>query len=908
MIDQSIVKFVYLSSGELPSVISDDTLYFDPRNKKIYVGSVAYDRANSTLITFTEDGVTGRYSADVTFADALSLAQAGQFVFGCLNSEVYVLSDMTATQLTLVSNKPSQSGVNTQTLIWTSDAISYQSASTESVPEVTSADDGKILLVANGAPTWADAPDTAAVLYVPITYNGMVYTSTVKYSELQAAIAANKVVIVKYNNSEYHLNAQTGFGPNYDYRFDYLYYGGGSSLQGDYFNIGSGYDDSLLIQHGTDEGKLLPSSTGTDGQVLTASSGVAVWADPVDTVPYEVVMTTRDDVNYLDKTFAQIYQAIQEGQQILLTWAPGGTYAGFEFHLISWTYNASIVFYGTNSSTQAGQTPSGKCYVVVTPSAVNIVDEPKELPSYTSTEANEVLKVNAQGDGLVWAQDESLPSSTSADAGKVLTVDNSGDAIWATPAGPNVFKITVTDLGSSNLASDKTYAQIIDAINAGDIVTGVFDPGGSITPFVLTLKYWNPDYIIFELDLNYVFQYPKNNILPDNYAPDFIRINKTGSVVWQNWRGTIGTSFLYTDASLSYSLACRFDEIYSYVSSSDHGKNLFNVLVVFDGTSVEYYTLQDADDTKVVWNRTVTDAAGQAILESYTLDGTDPSNSTVVKSTEVLSSIVPTPTSADAGKVLTVDNEGDATWQQAPSGVDVFSFTITYSSGQPVCDKTYAEILAAINANKLLDGRWDPTGGVSPTRLQLTSWNPGSIVFLSSVSNTNTYPVDNIFPQMCVPTHFYINVDNSVSQSDANPYYGISFLYTDSSLNYQIDRDLTNVTWPLRDYGKNIFNVLAIFEANEYNYYTLQEVTASKAVWSRLTTNSSGQTVVERWTLEDVPQGNKTVVKSTEILSSTIPTPTAAEAGKFLAVDANGNWIFASGGGSSLTPAEDVQF
>ena len=69
-----------------------------------------------------------------------------------------------------------------------------------------------------------------------------------------------------------------------------------------------------------------------------------------------------------------------------------------------------------------------------------------------------------------------VPSSSSSDAGKTLTVNSSGIPAWADASpsgssGADVFLVTFTQVqGSNSFAVDKTYAEIVAALEAGKLV------------------------------------------------------------------------------------------------------------------------------------------------------------------------------------------------------------------------------------------------------------------------------------------------------------------------------------------------------------------------------------------------------------------------------------------------------
>ena len=807
MIDRSVVNFVYLGTGETPSEIRDDTLYFDPRQKKIYLGSVAYDRANSTLVTFTEDISTGNYSADVALGDAMALIGAGQFVFGYLNTDVYVVAERTSTQLTLVCNKLSASGILTQTITWTASSITYQTSNTNSMPTATTADNGKVLLVDNGAATWSPAPDTAAVLYVPITYNSVVYSSTVKFSEIQSAIAANKVVIVKYSNNEYHLNAQLGIGPNYSYRFDYIYYGGGSYFTTDYFNIGYGVEDSLKIEHGYNEGKILPSQNGTEGQVLTMNSGNSYsWADAPLGLPE---CTTADNGKVLKVT---------NGDPAWGTDAAGAT-------------------------------------IVVTVDGT--VDPETYSCSHTYAEIAALLNENA---------------NLSIEIHRVYS---GGDGTYT---GAGIYHMTFP-------APEYRYIEILSEENKSQY-------GHTLHTYRI---YANGNITHTSANLEYV---------PQGTTADFqkfLYLNEHDQIVWSDVPKELPTATTADNGKvLKISSGVPAWEIDSDAeipahTSADEGKMLSvdsnnaltwadvpTELPPYDGTNINEVLKVNGQGTGLEWR----------IDES-----------------------LPSSTTADSGKVLTVDSSGNAAWATAQSGINGFKVTFTVSGGTYTADKTYSEIIAAINSGEYVYGLLDanPAGVI----LFLKEYNPGRVEFeyVTPGLRTSDYPSNNRFPKSpCIVTTYAVNVTNTVEVESAYQYYGTSFLYTDSSLNYRLYWDFYNIYHPIvvgeqntPAIGRNAFNVLVVGDTNTFEYYTMSHIDDTQIIWSRITTNANNQTVIEKYTLDGTTLTNDIVVKTTEVVSSTIPTPTTADAGKFLAVDVNGNWTFASGG-SSLQPAENVQF
>ena len=76
---------------------------------------------------------------------------------------------------------------------------------------------------------------------------------------------------------------------------------------------------------------------------------------------------------------------------------------------------------------------------------------------------------------------------------------------------------------------------------------------------------------------------------------------------------------------------------------------------------------------------------------------------------DIQTSLVPSSSSSDAGKTLTVNSSGMPAWADAsPSGADVFLVTFTQDTetGDFTADKTFAEVMVAYEAGKIVLGKF----------------------------------------------------------------------------------------------------------------------------------------------------------------------------------------------------------
>lgn len=109
-------------------------------------------------------------------------------------------------------------------------------------------------------------------------------------------------------------------------------------------------------------------------------------------------------------------------------------------------------------------------------------DLPAELPAYTSSNDGDVLSVDSNGE-LEWADlpPAELPAYTSSDGGKVLAVNSGGTGVeWGEIASIDyLYPVTVTyHDDTSSYTVDKTYNEILGALDAGKYVIGIGDNVG----------------------------------------------------------------------------------------------------------------------------------------------------------------------------------------------------------------------------------------------------------------------------------------------------------------------------------------------------------------------------------------------------------------------------------------------
>ena len=163
------------------------------------------------------------------------------------------------------------------------------------------------------------------------------------------------------------------------------------------------------------------------------------------------------------------------------------------------------------------------------------------------------------------------------------------------------------------------------------------------------------------------------------------------------------------------------------------------------------------------------------------------------------------PTGGTAGQVLTKQSstDGDAAWED-PQGGDPMVVNITYANGTYSADKTYAEIMANINAGG------QPVAKYGDNILQVVRYSSSQVVFgelpqstgigrfYISNANTVTYILSTISP-----TNYYATTLGSASATSDSTVYSGGYKLTVS--NTTITANSTAVVFfPNGDYSGNV--------------------------------------------------------------------------------------------------------
>ena len=326
-------------------------------------------------------------------------------------------------------------------------------------------------------------------------------------------------------------------------------------------------------------------------------------------------------------------------------------------------------------------------------------------------------------DNLILVDGEiGLPSSTASDAGKVLAVDAEGDPSWVTPSGGTLYtEGTGIEISDQNVVSiDTTVVATKTDLSGlqGELTAGT---GIDITNDTISV---DTSVIATQNDIS--------GLQPTLTAGDNISIsNNTISATDTTYTAGTGLSLTGTEFAVDTTVIASksdlpsSDELLPSATSSDEGK----VLTIDSQGEAGWTTPASVDEVPAVTSNDdgkvlkatysggvgsyawATESGGGS---SYTAGtGIDITNDTISVDTSVVATQtdignvrqVPSSTSSDEDKVLTVNSSGNPVWATAQGGSPSDSvFRAVYGSS------TYAEVRAAFTAGKaicLVDGDED---------------------------------------------------------------------------------------------------------------------------------------------------------------------------------------------------------
>ena len=325
-------------------------------------------------------------------------------------------------------------------------------------------------------------------------------------------------------------------------------------------------------------------------------------------------------------------------------------------------------------------------------------------------------------DNLILVDGEiGLPSSSASDAGKVLAVDSNGDPSWVTPSGGTLYtEGNGIEISDQNVVSiDTTVVATKSDISGlqGELTAGT---GIDITNDTISV---DTSVIATQNDIS--------GLQPTLTAGDNISIsNNTISATDTTYTAGTGLSLTGTEFAVDTTVIASksdlpsSDELLPSATSSDEGK----VLTIDSQGEAGWATPASVDEVPAVTSNDdgkVLKATYSGGVGSYAWatesggtsysagTGIDITNDTISVDTSVVATQtdignvrqVPSSTSSDEDKVLTVNSSGNPVWATAQGGSPSDSvFRAVYGSS------TYAEVRAAFTAGKaicLVDGDED---------------------------------------------------------------------------------------------------------------------------------------------------------------------------------------------------------
>ena len=358
-----------------------------------------------------------------------------------------------------------------------------------------------------------------------------------------------------------------------------------------------------------------------------------------------------------------------------------------------------------------------------------------ELPPYDSSDAGKALVVNNEGDNVEWqivgstgvvdqnydptstnAQSgtavaealqtvETLPSSSSSDANKVLTVNNQGEPEWmSAQGGSNIFiadsTTTSEEMYQAYLAGkvlfykDSTYGMfsVFGKTYSGECSFQGYHAsttnsdlryGNFVTAFMKKETIYNghvfPQSNIFSYNLSFhetrVLDTPA---LPGN-AGKILAVNGTATAVEWVAAPTLSVDQQYSAVSTNAQSGTAVAEAISTKQDT-----ISDLSTIRSGAAAGATAVQPSDLATVATTGDYNDLANLPTIpaavtvdQHYSSSSTNPQSGTAVAEALGGVSQVPSSTSADENKVLTVNSSGVAEWATAQGGT-------TYTAGNMI--------------------------------------------------------------------------------------------------------------------------------------------------------------------------------------------------------------------------------
>jgi hypothetical protein len=374
-------------------------------------------------------------------------------------------------------------------------------------------------------------------------------------------------------------------------------------------------------------------------------------------------------------------------------------------------------------------------------------------------QGNSMIGQNLEVNGLAYINSLTIPSGNPAQ-GKVLTSDNNGAATWQTPATPDLSGYaTTTSLNQT--AAELAAQNDLQSVQISDLNTDLANTNAQVQTNASIMSTLNDLQSAQINDLNTGLANTNHQVQTNGSIMSALHELQADQIATVN-NGLANTNNqVQTNTTNIAGLQNQLSTVQSnFVTTADDSNAIHNINSgnVGIGTDLPMAKLDVAGNVRVRQNQIVDGSSvvyGQSVVEG---------NSTIWQNLEVhaLSSfnsvIIPTG-NPEQGKVLTSDNDGNATWQ-TPSTPDLSGYATTTDLNITAAQLATENNLQSVQISDL-------NTGLSSTQSQVQNLDIQNAVQSSQIATLNN-GLENTNAQVQTNTTDIVGLQNQIATVQSN--------------------------------------------------------------------------------------------------------------------------------------------